>query len=76
MSLLRAIPYDMPIVGYGNHVVNTLRYGMQSRSRTFQLDEFDRGNYHKAVEQENLAKTDRGCALSRMITTIPEKSFG
>ena len=52
-----AIPYDMPIVGYGNHVCqHAAVYGMQRRSQTFRLDEFDRGNYHKAVEQENLAK--------------------
>ena len=51
-----AIPYDMPIVGYGNHVVNTLRVWDAKAITDFQLDEFDRGNYHKAVEQENLAK--------------------
>ena len=51
-----AIPYDMPIVGYGNHVVNTLRVWDAKAITDFKLDEFDRGNYHKAVEQENLAK--------------------
>ena len=51
-----AIPYDMPIVGYGNHVVNTLRVWDAKAITDFRLDEFDRGNYHKAVEQENLAK--------------------
>ena len=51
-----AIPYDMPIVGYGNHVVNTLRVWDAQAITNFKLDEFDRGNYHKAVEQENLAK--------------------
>ena len=54
---VRAIPYDMPIVGYGNHVVNTLRIWDAEAITDFQLSEFDRGNYHKAVEQENLAKT-------------------
>ena len=52
-----AIPYDMPIVGYGNHVVNTLRIWDARPIVDFQLDSFDRGDYHKAVEQENLAKT-------------------
>lgn len=51
-----AIPYDMLIVGYGNHVVNTLRVWDAKAITDFKLDEFDRGNYHKAVEQENLAK--------------------
>ena len=65
MNLYCAIPYDMPIVGYGNHVVNTLRmWDAEAITRLFQLESFDRGDYHKAVEQENLAKTDRGCALS------------
>ena len=52
-----AIPYDMPIVGYGNHHVNTLRIWDAKAITDFQLDSFDRGDYHKAVEQENLAKT-------------------
>ena len=52
-----AIPYDMPIVGYGNHVVNTLRIWDAQAITDFKLDAFDRGEYHKAIEQENLAKT-------------------
>ena len=52
-----AIPYDMPIIGYGNHVVNTLRIWDAKAIVDFQLQSFDRGDYHKAVEQENLAKT-------------------
>ena len=51
-----AIPYDMPIVGYGNHVVNTLRIWDAQPITNFSLESFDRGDYHKAVEQENLAK--------------------
>lgn len=51
-----AIPYDMPIVGYGNHIVNTLRIWDAKPIVDFQLASFDRGDYHKAVEQENLAK--------------------
>ena len=53
---VRAIPYDMPIVGYGNNVVNTLRIWDAEPINTFNLDSFDRGEYLKAVEQENLAK--------------------
>ena len=51
-----AVPYDMPIVGYGNHVVNTLRIWDAKAITEFKLDAFDRGEYHKAIEQENLAK--------------------
>ena len=51
-----AIPYDMPVVGYGNHMVNTLRIWDAQAITEFKLDEFDRGEYHKAIEQENLAK--------------------
>ena len=47
----------MPIVGYGNNVVNTLRIWDAKAITSFRLDSFDRGEYHKAVEQENLAKT-------------------
>ena len=53
---VRAIPFDIPIVGYNNNVVNTLRVWDAKPITDFKLDEFDRGNYHKAVEQENLAK--------------------
>ena len=52
-----AVPYDMPVVGYGNNVVNTLRVWDAQPVEVFRLDEFDKGNYQKAVEQENLAKT-------------------
>ena len=52
-----AIPYDMPIVGYGNHVVNTLRIWDAEAIDTFNLDSFDKGDYQKAVEQQNLART-------------------
>ena len=52
-----AVPYDYPIVGYDNHMVNTLRIWDAEPIVDFQLDSFDRGDYHKAVEQQNLAKT-------------------
>lgn len=51
-----AIPYDLPIVGYGNGIVNTLRIWDAQPVDCFQLDSFDKGDYQKAVEQENLAR--------------------
>ena len=51
-----AIPYDMPIVGYGNHVVNTLMIWDAEPKEGFELESFDKGDYRKAVEQENLAR--------------------
>ena len=51
-----AVPYDMPIVGYNNKIVNTLRIWDAEPITDFRLDLFDKGEYHKAVEQENLAK--------------------
>ena len=51
-----AVPYDMPIVGYGNNVVNTLHIWDAQPIDTFSLSAFDKGDYQKAVEQENLAK--------------------
>ena len=51
-----AVPYDMPIVGYGNNVVNTLRIWDEQPIDTFSLSAFDKGDYQKVVEQENLAK--------------------
>ena len=53
---VKAIPYDYPIVGYDNNVVNTLRIWDAEPIVDFQLESFDRGDYHKAVEQQNLAK--------------------
>ena len=51
-----AIPYDLPIVGYGNGIVNTLRIWDAQPVECFKLDSFDKGDYQKAVEQENLAR--------------------
>ena len=53
---VNAVPYDMPIIGYGNNVVNTLMIWDAEPMNCFELDSFDKGDYHKAVEQENLAK--------------------
>ena len=52
-----AVPYDYPIVGYNNNQVNTLRIWDAEPIVDFQLESFDRGDYLKAVEQQNLAKT-------------------
>ncbi|MBP3233802.1 MAG: glycogen/starch/alpha-glucan phosphorylase [Eubacterium sp.] len=54
---VRAVPYDMPIVGYGNNVVNTLRMWDAEAIQEFNLNSFDKGEYEKAVEQQNLART-------------------
>ena len=53
---VKAIPYDLPIVGYGNGIVNTLRIWDAQPVDCFRLDSFDKGDYQKAVEQENLAR--------------------
>ena len=54
---VKAVPYDMPITGYNNDVVNTLRIWDAESIVDFNLDSFDKGDYHNAVEQENLART-------------------
>ena len=53
---VRAIPYDIPVLGYNNNIVNTLRVWDAEAINDFHLDSFDKGDYQKAVEQENLAK--------------------
>lgn len=54
---IRAVPYDIPIVGYGNGVVNTLRIWDAQAISTFNLEHFDKGDYTKATEEQNLART-------------------
>ncbi len=54
---VKAVPYDLPVVGYGNNVVNTLRIWDAEAIQNFNLDSFDKGDYRMAIEQENLAKT-------------------
>ena len=54
---VKAVPYDMPIVGYDNGIVNTLRIWDAEAVNDFNLDSFDKGDYQRAVEQENLART-------------------
>ena len=53
---VRAVPYDLPVIGYGNGFVNTLRIWDAEPIEEFHLDSFDKGDYNKAVEEENLAK--------------------
>lgn len=55
-QVVKAVPYDLPIVGYGNGIVNTLRIWDAEPVDCFRLDSFDKGDYQKAVEQENLAR--------------------
>ena len=54
---VNAVPYDIPIVGYNNGMVNTLRVWDAEPIEAFKLEEFDKGNYQRAVEQASLAKT-------------------
>ena len=56
-SSVRAVPYDIPIVGYKNGVVDALRIWDAEAINRFELASFDRGEYEKAVEQDNLART-------------------
>ncbi len=56
-SSVRAIPYDIPVLGYKNGVVDTLRMWDAEAINSFELASFDRGEYAKAVEQDNLART-------------------
>ena len=53
---VKAVPYDMPIIGYNNNMVNTLMIWDAEPVQCFELNSFDKGDYKKAVEQENLAK--------------------
>ena len=53
---VRAVPCDLPVVGYGNGLINTLRIWDAEPVEIFQLDSFDKGDYQKAVEQTYLAR--------------------
>ncbi|MDE6024379.1 MAG: glycogen/starch/alpha-glucan phosphorylase [Lachnospiraceae bacterium] len=53
---VRAVPYDLPIIGYGNNIVNTLRIWDAEPMQEFNLDSFDKGEYQRAVEEQNLAR--------------------
>ncbi len=51
-----AVPYDMPIPGYRNNVVNTLRLWKATATDEFNLQEFNAGDYADAVAEKNLAE--------------------
>ncbi|WP_426360543.1 glycogen/starch/alpha-glucan phosphorylase [Pseudocolwellia sp. HL-MZ19] len=51
-----AVPYDMPIPGYKNGIVNTLRLWKSEATDEFNLDEFNAGSYTEAVATKNLAE--------------------
>jgi starch phosphorylase len=55
-EIIIAIPYDMPIVGYGNNTVNTLRLWQAESPEDFDLQLFNEGLYLKAIEKSNVAK--------------------
>ena len=55
-NAVKAVPYDMPVIGYGNGFVDTLRIWDAQPVESFHLDSFDKGDYQKAVEEENLAR--------------------
>ena len=50
------IPYDLPVVGYGGHTVNTLRLWAARAAEDFDLEDFNRGSYVQAVESKVLAE--------------------
>ena len=51
-----AIPYDIPVPGYKNEVVNTLRLWKSEATDEFNLNEFNAGSYSEAVATKNLAE--------------------
>lgn len=54
---VKAVPYDLPIIGYGNHIVDTLRIWDAEAPTYFDWQAFNKGDYHKAVAKQNMAKT-------------------
>jgi len=52
-----AMAYDVPVPGYGNDTVNTLRLWAAKASREFDLEPFNYGAYEKAVEDKSLSET-------------------
>lgn len=51
-----AVPYDVPLVGYDSKIVNKLRLWSAKSSDSFNMSEFNRGNYVRAVEEKQLAE--------------------
>ena len=56
-SSVIAVPYDYPVIGYGNNTVNTLRLWEARPKNFFDLQSFNAGNYAKALEEQNIANT-------------------
>lgn len=51
-----AIPYDVPVSGYRNETINTLRLWKATATNVFNLDDFNAGSYSDAVEAKNDAE--------------------
>lgn len=51
-----AVPFDVPVPGYGNQVVNTLRLWSAKATHEFDLDEFNAGSYADSVATKNAAE--------------------
>ncbi len=53
---VKGVPYDVPVVGFGGKVVNTLRLWQAQATDAFDLQDFNRGSYIEAVERKVLAE--------------------
>lgn len=53
---VRAVPYDIPVPGHGNNIVNTLRLWNSAATDEFNLSEFNAGGYTEAVAAKNAAE--------------------
>ena len=56
-SAVKAVPYDLPVIGYGNGIVNTLRIWSAEPVIDLELDAFGKGDFSKAAEAQTLAET-------------------
>ena len=53
-DVVKAVPYDTPILGFENNTVNTLRlWSAEELEETFDFENFARGNYHNAFEKKH-----------------------
>ena len=68
---VRAVPYDYPVVGYNTNMVNTLRLWEAEAIERFDLQSFNEGNYQRAQEEQNLART-----LSEVLYPADDKVAG
>jgi starch phosphorylase len=55
-QMFEAVPYDVPIIGYGVNTVNMLRLWKSQPAEGFRLDVFNQGDYVRAVEEKNWAE--------------------